>query len=125
MTNNAVRYDAENGTVTITVIRRNGKQYDVLMDAWFYAWFPSITLHVKPTRVGRDEYYAATYLDGKLVYLHQLVGEAYLLGAKAMKDFDRNTIDHRNRNSLDCRVRNLRAANRKEQRANQRRGQAA
>lgn len=117
-TNNAVRHDAETGIVTVTVIRNNGKAYDVLMDAWFFALYPEITIHVKATRAGRDEYYAATRIDGKLIYLHRLVGEAFLLCAATMKNNTRTTIDHKNRRHLDCTVGNLRAASMRDQASN-------
>lgn len=115
---NVARHNAEDGTTIVTVFRRNGKSYDVILDTWVYCLFPEITLHMKAVRHGRDEYYAATYFEGGLKYLHQLVGEAYLKAAAAQPGNDRRTIDHKNRQHLDCRIANLRAANHSEQNLN-------
>jgi len=117
--NNVARYDSATGTTIITVTRRDGTTHDVIMDTWVYCLFPDITLHVKPMRAGMTKFYPACYFEGKLTYLHKLLGESVLDIAALQKDNDRTTVDHRNRNSCDCRVENLRAANNKEQRANQ------
>ena len=116
---NIVWYDQDLDCTVIRVTRRDGVWRDVLMDTWAFVAFPELTLHLKRTRVGRDEFYAAAQFEGKLVYLHRLIAEAPLTIAALAENNIQTTVDHRNRNHCDCRVSNLRAASRKEQRANQ------
>ena len=118
-------YDQDLGCTIIRVTRRDGTYRDVLMVTWVYVVFPELTLHLKRTRTGRDEFYAAAQFEGKEIYLHRLVAEAPLAIAAMAENNTRTTVDHKNKNHTDCRVTNLRAVSRKEQRANQHRNAGA
>ena len=116
---NVISHNAEIGCTTITVTKADGSKFDVLMDSWVFSVLPTMVLHVKPMRKGyEDRQYPATYVDGKLTYLHRIVGEVPLILAAINPNNDRTTIDHLDRDPLNCQVANLRAASMREQNQN-------
>ena len=115
---NVVRHDAETHTTIITVTRANGMAYEVLMDTVFYVLFPGLILHMKRMCPSSEKFYPCCYVDGKLTYLHRIIGEMHLGLALLHGHSDKTTIDHINRNPADCRIDNLRAANNREQMQN-------
>jgi hypothetical protein len=77
-------------TVTITITRRNGDQHQVLVDADVYdAALYGLQWHVHAARHKSKQFYAATYIRGRLWLMHRLLMDGLLTPEKP-------TVDHIN-----------------------------
>ena len=57
--------DNQDGSTTITVERRNGLKYPVIIDTHYLPAIDGLQLHVIRTRHGRNDFYARVHVDKK------------------------------------------------------------
>ena len=115
--NEIIHHFPDENTTTIRVERRDGSKHDILINFYMWPLLEGLHFHVNPTRHGREEMYAKTYVYGRSWQLHRFIAEGDLM----IDPQGRKEIDHRNRQTLDCRTQNLFPASRKEQMQNTRR----